>query len=81
MQKRHFSANSLVRVQRRHTLEKVDLQFVQGRRMFVHSDAAELREARFKVRQLQGIRPVVLVRSAKYFEDLEDLVHFRVASK
>ena len=81
MQERHFCADSLVRVQSRHALQQVYLQFVQRRRVILHRDATELREARFKVWQLQSIRPVVLVRRPEHFEDLKDLVDLRVTGE
>ena len=81
MQKRHFRADSLVRVQSRHALKQIYLQFVQRRRVALHRNAAELWEARFKVWQLQSVRPVVLVRCSEHFEDLKDLVDFGVTGE
>lgn len=75
----HLGANSLVRVEGCHALEQIDLQLVQRWRVCLHGDASELREARFKVGQLQSIRPIVLVWSSEYLEDLKDLVDLRVA--
>ena len=69
----HLGADSLVRVEGCHALQQIDLQLVQRWRVCLHGDASELREARFKVGQLQSIRPIVLVWSSEYLEDLKDM--------
>ena len=47
--------------------------------MLSHGHAAELRERRFEIVQFQSIRPVILVRGAQNFENLEDLIDLRIA--
>lgn len=59
--------------------KQVHLQLVQGGRVLNHWHAAELREGRFEVIELEGVRPVILVRGAQHLEDFEDLIDFRVA--
>jgi len=44
-----------------------------------HGHAAELRERRFEVVQLQGVWPVVFVWSSEHLENFEDLIDFTVA--
>jgi len=46
--------------------------------MFNHGHAAELRERRFEVVELQGVWPVVFVWRSEYFENFEDLINFAV---
>ena len=49
--------------------------------MLGHGHAAELREGRFEIVQLESIRPVVLVRGAEDFENFEDLIDLRIADE
>lgn len=46
--------------------------------MFNHRHAAELRERRFEVAELEGVWPVVLVWRSEDFENFEDLIDFTV---
>ena len=46
--------------------------------MLGHGHSLELGESLFKIIKFQGVRPVVLVGSAKNFENLEDLVNFTI---
>ena len=81
MEESHLRADSLVRVKSRHALEQVDLKLVQRRCMVLHGNTAELREAGLKVRELQGIGPVLLVGSSQHFKDLEDLIDLGVTGE
>tara|TARA_B110000305_G_C19291655_1_gene564503 strand:+ start:249 stop:542 length:294 start_codon:yes stop_codon:yes gene_type:complete len=49
--------------------------------MVLHGNTAELREAGLKVRELQGIGPVLLVGSSQHFKDLEDLIDLGVTGE
>ena len=47
--------------------------------MLDHGHAAELGERRLKVIQLESIWPIILVRGAKHFENLKDLIDLGVS--
>lgn len=81
MKESHLGADSLVRVKSRHALKQVDLKLVQRRCMVLHGNTAELWEAGLKVRELQGVGPVLLVGSSQHFKDLEDLIDLGVTSE
>lgn len=49
--------------------------------MILHWDALEPRERRLEVRELESLRPVVLVRGAEHLEDFEDLINLTVAGE
>ena len=47
--------------------------------MLDHGHAAELRERRLEVVQLESVWPIIFVRGAQHFEDLENLVNLRIS--
>lgn len=49
--------------------------------MLLHRDTSPFGEVGLHGRQVEGIRPVLLVRGAQYFEDLKDLVNLTIASE
>jgi len=66
-------------VQSHEAHQQVNFHFVQSRRMLAHLHAAELRESRFEVVQLECIRPVIFIRGSEHLEDFENLINLRIA--
>ena len=70
--------DSPVRVECDQSRQQVDLQLIERGRVLGHGHAPELGERRLEIVQPQGIRPVILVRGAQYFENFEDLINLRI---
>ena len=81
MQQSHLGADALVRIESSHALEEIDLQLVEGGRVLLHGNSAELGEARLVVRQLQGVGPVVLIGRTEHLEYFENLIDLTVAGE
>jgi len=49
--------------------------------VLLHGDGSPLRERGLHGRQVEGVRPVALIRGTEHLEDLKDLVNFTVTSE
>ena len=79
MKQCHLGRDSLIWVQSSHSFKKINFKFIECWRVVLHWYALKARERSLEVRQLQSIRPIILVRRAKYLEDFEYLINLTIA--
>lgn len=70
----HAARYPFVGLERHHARKQVQSVLLKVLRVLRHRDPLPLRERRLEVRQLEGRRPVCLIRCPLYLEDFENLV-------